>query len=82
MRSAYLDLRAAELYLQAAQDAMNLANQELAQTRDRFAAGVAGNIEVVQAQNSVAVATESYISSLYAHNLAKGTLARAIGGGL
>jgi outer membrane protein TolC len=82
VRAAYLDVRAAERQLQAAQDAMNLAGQELEQTRDRFAAGVAGNIEVVQAQEAVATATETYISSLYAHNLAKASLAHAIGGGL
>lgn len=79
VRAAYLDLRAADDQLQAAQDAMNLATQELEQTRDRFAAGVAGNIEVVQAQEAVATATENYISSLYAHNIAKGALAHAIG---
>jgi outer membrane protein TolC len=79
VRAAYLDLRAADEQLQAAQDAMNLAGQELEQTRDRFAAGVAGNIEVVQAQEAVVTATENYISSLYAHNLAKATLAHAIG---
>jgi outer membrane protein TolC len=82
VRAAYLDLRAADQQVQAAQDTMNLANQELEQTRDRFAAGVAGNIEVVQAQEAVATATESYISSLYAHNLAKASLAHAFGGGL
>jgi outer membrane protein TolC len=82
VRAAYLDVRAADRQLQAAQDAMNLANQELEQTRDRFAAGVAGNIEVVQAQEAVATATENYISSLYAHNLAKASLAHAIGGGV
>jgi outer membrane protein TolC len=79
VRAAYLDLRAADEQLQAARDAMNLAGQELDQTRDRFAAGVAGNIEVVQAQEAVATATENYISSLYAHNLAKASLAHAIG---
>jgi outer membrane protein TolC len=82
VRAAFLDLRAADRQLQASQDAVSLANQELEQTRDRFAAGVAGNIEVVQAQEAVATATENYISSLYAHNLAKASLAHAIGGGL
>jgi outer membrane protein TolC len=79
VRAAFLDLRAAEEQLKAAEDAMNLANQQLEQTRDRFAAGVTGNIEVVQAQETVATSTESYISSLYAHNLAKASLAHAIG---
>jgi outer membrane protein TolC len=82
VRAAFLDLRAADRQLQAADDARNLATQELEQTRDRFAAGVAGNIEVVQAQEAVATATENYISSLYAHNLAKASLAHAMGGGL
>jgi outer membrane protein TolC len=42
-------------------------------------AGVADNLEVVQAQEAVAAANESYISSLYSHNLAKVELARAVG---
>ena len=58
---------------------MTLAGQELEQARDRFAAGVAGNLEVTQAQESVADASESYIGALYAHNLAKASLARAVG---
>jgi outer membrane protein TolC len=82
VRAAYLDVRAAERQLLAAQDAMNLANQELEQARDRFAAGVAGNIEVVQAQEAVATATDNYISGLYAHNQAKASLMHAIGGGI
>jgi outer membrane protein TolC len=56
-----------------------LAEQALAQSQDRFTAGVADNLEVVQAQESVASAHESYIQSLYAHNLAKVELAYSIG---
>ena len=54
---------------------MQLAGEELTQARDRFAAGVASNLEVTQAQEAVASASEAYISSLYTHNLAKATLA-------
>ncbi|MSO56791.1 MAG: TolC family protein [Acidobacteria bacterium] len=79
VRAAFLDLRSADQQLLVAEDATKLANQELEQTRDRFAAGVAGNIEVVQAQVAVAASTENYISSLYAYNLAKASLAHAIG---
>jgi len=50
------------------------------QARDRFAAGVTDNIEVVQAQESVASANDSLISALHAHNLAKVALVRALGG--
>jgi outer membrane protein TolC len=79
VRAAFLDVRAAAQQLEAAQANVTLASQELEQARDRFAAGVAGNIEVTQAQESVAVASESYIDALYAHNLAKASLARAVG---
>jgi outer membrane protein TolC len=51
----------------------------LTQARDRFAAGVAGNIEVVQAQESVALASDQYIMALYTSNLAAGNLIRAVG---
>ncbi len=79
VRAAFLDVKAAEEQVETTQSAVTLANEELKQARDRFAAGVTSNIEVVQAQESVATATESYISSLYAHNLAKASLARALG---
>ncbi len=79
VRTALLDVRAASQQLEAAQANVTLAGQELEQARDRFAAGVAGNIEVTQAQESVAIASESYIDALYAHNLAKASLARAVG---
>ncbi|MDE3153562.1 MAG: TolC family protein [Acidobacteriota bacterium] len=79
VRAAFLDLKAAEDQLKVAQTANHLAQQELAQARDRFAAGVADNVEVIQAQQAVAEASENYISSLYAHNVAKASLARALG---
>ena len=47
--------------------------------RDRFAAGVADTVEVVQAQEQVASANDSYIASLYSYNYAKISLARAMG---
>lgn len=79
VRAALLDLRAAAQQLEAAQANITLAGQELEQARDRFAAGVTGNIEVAQAQEAVAAASESYIGALYAHNFAKASLARAVG---
>ena len=79
VRTALLDLTAAAQQLDAAQTTLTLANQELEQARDRFAAGVASNIEVTQAQESVASASETYLAALYAHNLAKASLARAVG---
>lgn len=79
VRSAFLDVKAAEEQLQAARTNQDLAGQELEQARDRFAAGVASNLEVTQAQEAVAAASETYIAALYTHNLAKATLARALG---
>ena len=79
VRIALLDLAAAADQVEVARSSVELANQTLTQARDRFAAGVTDNLEVVQAQESVAAANESYIAGLYAHNIAKLELATAIG---
>ncbi len=79
VRSAVLDLRAADQQLQASNTNRQLADAELRQARDRFGAGVASNLEITQAQEAVATASEQYISALYSHNLAKASLARALG---
>ena len=79
MQIAFLDLQATSQQLQVATKARDLASQQLTQTRDRFAAGVASNVEVVQAQESVALANEQFISSQYGYVLAKGALIRGIG---
>ena len=79
VRTALLDLAAAADQVEVARSSVDLANQTLTQARDRFAAGVTDNLEVIQAQESVASANENYISSLYAHNLAKLSLVRAMG---
>jgi outer membrane protein TolC len=79
VRDAYLDLEAAAQEVSVEKSAVALATQTLEQSRDRFASGVTDNIEVVQAQDVLAIATDSYIASLYSHNLAKISLARAIG---
>jgi outer membrane protein TolC len=79
VRAALLDLNSAADQVAVAQSNIELANQTLTQARDRFAAGVTDNIEVVQAQESVSNAQQNLISSVYAHNLAKVALARALG---
>jgi outer membrane protein TolC len=79
VRSAFLDLTSAANQIRVAESNRRLAAETLTQARDRFAAGVADTLEVVQAEESVAVAEQDYISSLYAHNLAKATIARAMG---
>lgn len=79
VRAALLDLNSAAQQVEVARSSVDLAEQSLVQSRDRFTAGVTDNLEVVQAQESVAAAHQSYIQSLYAHNLAKVELAYAIG---
>jgi outer membrane protein TolC len=79
VRAALLDVQAADQQLEATQTRVQLATSELEQARDRFGAGVASNLEVTQAQESVAAASDIYIAALYAHNLAKASLARAMG---
>jgi outer membrane protein TolC len=79
LQVALLDLKAAEQQVEVARSARELAAQQMTQAQDRFAAGVVSNIEVVQAQESLAAAHENYISSLYALNAAKASLALALG---
>ena len=79
VRNALLDLKSSAEQVEVAQSSVNLAEQALMQSRDRFSAGVTDNLEVVQAQEALASAHESLISSLYLNNLAKVSFARALG---
>jgi len=79
VRNAYLDLNAAAELVRVAQSRRELARDELTQSTDRFASGVADTVEVTQAQEVVASAESDYIANLNAHNLAKASVARAIG---
>jgi len=80
VRSALLDVDSAILRAAAARTATGLADRQLEQAQDRFAAGVTDNLEVVQSQNAVAVAQDNLIGSLFELQLAKAALARAMGG--
>jgi outer membrane protein TolC len=79
VRTAFFNLRSSSELVTVAQSNIDLAHQTLVQAQDRFQAGVADNLEVVQAQESVAAATQSYIASLYSFNVAKLSLALAVG---
>jgi outer membrane protein TolC len=79
VRAALLDVNASGQRVTVARQASELAELQLTQARDRFEAGVANHLEVVQAQESVATAAENLISSQFAHSLAKGALARSLG---
>lgn len=79
IRNAFLDMQATEEQLQTATQSRELANQQLTQSRDRFQAGVANNIEVIQAQEAVAMASEQFIDASYGFLMAKAMLAGSLG---
>jgi len=79
VRAALLNLESSAEQVKVAQSNIELAEETLAQSRDRFKAGVTDTVEVVQSQEAVASAHERYIASLYSYNFAKISLARALG---
>jgi outer membrane protein TolC len=79
VRSAYLDMQAAANQVSVAEDNLKVSQENLDLTRQKFQVGVSDNVEVIQAQQSVASAQLDLINSVLAHNVAKLTLARAIG---
>jgi outer membrane protein TolC len=81
VRTALLDIQSAQDQVAVAQSNIDLAEQTLTQSRDRFSAGVTDTVEVVQAEEAVASAHENYISALYSYNYSKISLARALGAG-
>ena len=79
VRSAALDVKTSDQQVAVAKQSIGLAAEQLKQAQDRYAAGVSGSLEVVQAQEAVATSNETYIQALYLNNVAKLTLARALG---
>jgi len=79
VRNAYLDLAAAGSQVEVARENLGVTQENLKLTRQRFEAGVSDNVDVVQSQEAVAGAELDYINGVFAHNVAKLSLARAIG---
>ena len=79
VRNAFLDMQAAASQIEVALKNIQASLQNLDLSRQRFDAGVSDNTEIVQSQGTVANAQLDYINSIFAHNLAKLSLARAIG---
>jgi outer membrane protein TolC len=79
LRNAYLDFDSAKALVDVARSNVALATKELEQSNDRFQAGVADNLAVVDSQSTLASAQSSLVNSLYRYNLAKLELARALG---
>jgi outer membrane protein TolC len=79
VRTALFNLQSSAELVNVARSNIDLADQTLAQSRDRFTAGVTDTVEVVQSQEAVASAHEQYINSLYNYNFAKISFIRALG---
>ena len=79
VRSAHLDLGTSSRQVEVARKNVQITKESLDLTRQRFDAGVSDNVEVVRAQESVANADLDYINSVFAYNVAKLSLARAMG---
>jgi outer membrane protein TolC len=80
VRTALLDLEAARQQVEVGRAGVDLAGRQVEQARNRFTAGVASNLEVVEAQEAQARADESWIASLYRLTIQRVVLARALGG--
>jgi outer membrane protein TolC len=79
VKTSQAQLDAARHEVEVANLGVKLAQEEVSQARDRFQAGVANNIEVVSAQDSLARANDNQIAALYGYNQARADLGHAIG---
>jgi len=79
VRNNILDIQAAAKLVEATRSNVQLANEALSEAQQRFHAGVADNLPVSQAQSQTEQANDQYISALYQYNVAKLSLARALG---
>ena len=79
VRDSILDIQAAEKLVEVAHSNVDLAKEALSEAQQRYKAGVSDNLAVSQAQQAMAQADEQYVASLYRHNIAKLSLARALG---
>jgi outer membrane protein TolC len=80
VRNAFLDVQTATSQVEVSRQNLDVTRETLTLTRQRFDAGITDSVEVSQAQSSVASAELDYINSVFAHNVAKLSLARAAGG--
>ena len=79
VKTALINLDSARNQVRVANLGVQLSKEEVDQARDRFNAGVANNIEVIQAQDSLARANDNQIGALYRFNQARADLARSVG---
>jgi outer membrane protein len=79
VKTALAQLASARSEVDVARLGLDLARQEVTQARDRFQAGVANNVEVIQAQDELARASDNQIGAFYRYNQSRADLARSVG---
>ena len=79
VKTALLNLKSARNQVEVANLGIQLSKEEVEQARDRFQAGVANNIEVIQAQDALARANDNQIAALYRFNQARADYAKSVG---
>jgi outer membrane protein TolC len=79
VRNALLTLESSQQQVAVAQKGLELAAKEMTFARDRFEAGLTTNIEVTNAQTSMARARDNVIEALFRFNASRINLARAKG---
>ena len=79
VRSSYLDLQAAASQVEVAQKNVDVNKEALELTRQKVEVGVIDNVTYVHAQEEVTNAEFDFINGVFAFNVAKLSLARAMG---
>ena len=79
VQTSIAQLASARSEVEVARLGIELARQEVDQSRDRFQAGVTNNVEVVQAQDGLARAGDNQIAALYRYNQARALVAHSTG---
>jgi outer membrane protein TolC len=79
IRQSLASLRAAELQVKSSDEQVALAEEELAQSRRRFDAGLSGILEVIEAQTRLARARDNHVEALFRYQQARVDLSRATG---
>jgi outer membrane protein len=79
VRDGQVELQSALHQVELGRQEVQLANEQVTLSQGRFQSGVTDNIEVTQAQDSLARANDTEIGALFRYNIARAQLARAVG---
>lgn len=79
VRTAYLNLKAAEKSINTTKVAVEKAQEDYKIAQVRYAAGVGTNLDVMDAEEKLAQAQTNYYTAMYNYNTSKADLDRAMG---